>query len=485
MDPEQVKEFMEVWAAYQQVKGQGGGANGLKRKAVASNITAQTMHGPGGLFGTEGLNPEVISTIFQPAGLGARLPKIGTRYTNPLFPALTGQEDSNGSEPSDSCGDPVRAGAKKACYLTARFGMLQRGTEIIDPSEIITLINRGEFTDLRLIGALLNNDTGFAPEGLNNADAVLNNVIYAQMNGVGIEFERVLSRQLWQGVTAGATDGFAEFPGLDVQIATGQVDADTGTTCPALDSDVKDFNFDAVGGSGRDIVEYMSMLEFYIRTLAERTGLTAEWVWVMRPELWQELTAVWPIAYNTNRGASVLSGNTRMIIDGGDMIAQRDQMRRSMRIEVNARTYEVILDYGIAEDTNITNANVGLGQYASSIYFLPLRVNGLPVTRLEYLDYRVIQQYLAQSGELAGKVMFWTNDGMFLWVYRDLPGFCFDLVARTQQRVVLQTPQLAGRIDNVLYEPLQHIRSPYPDDAYFRDGGVSSRTAPTQQAVWL
>lgn len=481
----EINEFLEAYLAYQQLKGKHGGNGAMLTRAVASNNTAQLMHGSTGLFSTQGLNPEVFSTIYQPHGLGASLPRVGTRYTNPQFPALTGQEASNGSEPDDACGDPVRAGAKKACILTAQFGMLQRGTETIDPSEIITLLNRGEFTDLRLLGALLNNDTGFAPSGLADPDRVLNNVIFAQMNGVGIEYARVLSRQLWQGVTAGGTNGFQEFPGLDVQIATGQVDAVTGTTCPALDSDVKDFGLDLVGGSGRDVVEYMSMLEFFITNLAERTGITAEWVWVMRPELWQELTAVWPLAYNTNRGASVLAGNTRMIVNGTEMISARDQMRRSLTIEVNARTYRVILDTGINELTNITTEGLAAGQYASSIYFVPLRANGIPITRMEYLDYRVIGQMLGQTGELAGKVMFWSPDGMFLWVYRDLPGFCFDLVARTQQRVVLQTPHLAGRIDQVGYAPLQHIREPYPDSPYFADGGVSTRAAPSTNAVWL
>src|SRR5690606_5930414 len=100
---------------------------------------------------------DVISTIYQPRGLGAVLPAVPTTTTNPLYPALVGQAEAQGSEPSDACGDPKRAGAKQIGTLTAHLGMLQRGTETIDPSRIITKINRGEMTDLRLIGALLNN----------------------------------------------------------------------------------------------------------------------------------------------------------------------------------------------------------------------------------------------------------------------------------------------------------------------------------------
>ena len=56
---------------------------------------------------------------------------------------------------------------------------------------------------------------------------------------------------------------------------------------------------------------------------------------------------------------------------------------------------------------------------------------------------------------------------------------------KTEQRVVLRAPHLAGRIDNVMYEPIQHLRDSDPDSDYFMDGGVSYRTAPrTSYSVW-
>jgi hypothetical protein len=475
MDKTLAMEVLELFDLYQK----------QREKAVGSNQTGQLMHGPSSLFGTPGLEPNVVSTIYQPRGLGSVLPRVPTRFTNPLFPALVGQGAAQGSEPTDACGDPKRAGAKQVGTLTAQFGFLQRGTNTIDPSRIIQLINRGEFTDLQLIGSLLSNQTGMAPGGLDNSANVLNNAIYSEMNGVGIEFERVLSTQLWQGAIANNSgSGYKEFPGLDAQIATGQRDAINNVTVPALDSYVSSFQLQRIDGSGnRDIVSDLSMMEFYLTDLAAQTGMNVEWVIAMRPNLWQELTSVWPIAYNTNRG-SILAGNNRLMIDGGDMIAQRDAMRRSMTLEINARTYRVVLDNGINEKTNINTAGIPAGNYASSIYMIPVRVNGMPMTRIEHLDYRVIAQYLGQTGELANKTMFWSPDGMFLWVYRDLPGFCFDLVARTEQRVVLQTPHLAGRIDNIRYAPITHLREPDPASPYFVQGGVSVQPVDATFAVW-
>lgn len=485
MNTHELEQLAREYAQYQEFLA----LKEMHLKQPAANTTAQLVHGPTGLFSASGINPEVFSAMLQPRGLGAILPKFGSVMTNPQYAILTGQEDDNGTEPTDSCGDPVTTGFKKACQLTAQFGMLQRGTNTIDPSDIITRLNRGEFIDLFPVGEVQpTGETGFNPMRL-DPQSILNNTVATELSGVATSFVRNLSQQLWTGTVAGATAGWAQFPGLDSQITTGHVDSVTNTTCPAVDSDVKDFAYDNVDGSDtRDIVEYLSMLEFFIVNNAMRIGFDAvEWVVVMRPELWQELTAIWPIAYNTNRGATVLGGNTRMIVDGGDMIAARDQMRRSLTIEINARNYRVVLDDGINEaDGNTAGTGMVAGEFASDIYFVPLRVNGFAVTRLEYLDYRMVNAFMNALGQMGqSKVRFWTNDGIYLWVVRDHPGYCFDVIGRTQMRVVLQTPHLAGRIQNVKYAPLQHLRSPYPDSSYFADGGVSTRAdLSNSYAVW-
>ncbi len=80
--------------------------------------------------------------------------------------------------------------------------------------------------------------------------------------------------------------------------------------------------------------------------------------------------------------------------------------------------------------------------------------------------------------------MFWTDMGVFSWAVEQTK-WCYHLTAKTEQRVVLRTPHIAGRIDNVRYTPLQHLREYDPDSPYHQDGGVSVRTAPSKNAVWL
>jgi len=306
------------------------------------------------------------------------------------------------------------------------------------------------------------------------------------MVGAAVQLERSLASQLWNGTPANnnAGGGYKEFPGLAAQIATGQMDAHSGTLCPALDSDVKDFGCDIVGGTGRDIVQYLGMLEAYLHFNAEHMGLLP-WtaVIVMRPELWFVLSEIWPCSYNVSSCArTITDANGQVVVGGADMVRLRDDMRQGMFIDVNGRRYPVVTDTGIFEQNNTNRAGLAAGCYCSSIFFVPLTISGgFPVTYMEFLDYR------AAAGDIAllhNTEPFWTDDGRYFWAVEYIK-WCYKLSVKTEQRVILRTPQLAGRIDNVGYCPLQHFRSPDPSNAYFADGGVSLRGDETIHAVWL
>ena len=456
----------------------------LHTKAPANYNTATMLHGNAGIFGVPGIDRDVITAHVRPYGLASALPMIPTRYESPRYATLTGYTDVVGSEPTYPCED-APAGYVKGCNLTAQFGRVARQTQTIEIDKVILQRNRGDMTDLVLRGAVLDPTSPFHPADLSDMD-ILNLVVKSEMVGVGVQMERRLNTMMWQGTPTSNTagGGYKEFPGLDLQIATGQKDADTNVTCPALDSDVKDFNYSLVDGSDKDIVEYMSMVEFYIRNNAMRMGLMpASWVWVMRPELWFELSAVWPCRYNTNKCNVIDTAgiDTVPMYDAADGTRTRDAMRNGMYIDVNGNRYPVVVDDGIYEHNNINNAHLAAGEYASSIYMVPMTITGnFRVAYMEYLDYRAAMPEIAL---LRGKEMFWTDDGRFMWAMDDNK-FCFTLTAKTEPRVILRTPQLAGKIQNVKYTPLQHLRSSDPDSEYFKDGGVSLRSASTLYAAW-
>lgn len=449
----------------------------LHTKAPASFSTYTPLHGPGGIWTTPGLERDVVSAHVRPFGIADTLPLIPTVNVSPHFGTLTGFTDVTGDEPDYACED-APSGYVKGCTLSAQLGLLRRDSQTIDMDDVMLKLHRGDFTDLVLRGQVLGL-TNLNPSDTNQSD-ILNLVTASEMVNVGVQVERLLSRQIWQGSVA-----LGQFPGLDAQIATGQVDAVTGALCPAMDSDVKDFAYDFVGGSGRDIVEYLSMLEFYLNHNAMTMGLEpVTWVIAMRPELFFELTAVWPCLYNTHRcGSADLGSNSQVVIDGRDNVSERDAMRNGRYLDINGKRYPVILDTGIYEHNNVNNGNLNPGEYASSIYFVPLSITGgMPVTYREYLDYRQAARDVAYT---QGKLdAWWTDNGVFSWALTQ-EKWCYKFHVKTQQRVILRVPQLAGRIDAVAYTPLQHLREGYPDSPYFFDGGVSLRgTTTTYNAVW-
>ncbi len=450
-------------------------------KAPANFGNYTELHGLGSLWGRASVERDIITAHMNPApGLAAILPLLPSLSEDPRFGALTGYTDVSGAEAANPCSD-APAGYVKACNLTAQFGRLQRDTQTIDWDRVALRRNRGDFSDLMLRGQVLGM-TNLSPITATSSD-ILNVVTLSEMVIAAVAMERKLVTQLWQGSPANnnAGGGYKEGPGLDNQIATGQVDADSNTACPSLDSDIKNFAYDLVGGAGRDIVEYLSMLEFYLRYNATHMGLDpVSWVVVMRPELWFELSAVWPCRYLSNRCA-VSSGTNPIVINDNVNVSMRDEMRNGRFIDINGNRYPVIVDVGVNEATNITNANVGLGQYASSIYMVPLTITGsFPVTYREHIDYRAGATDLTY---LRGQQTFWTDDGVYSWAYEDNK-WCYKLSVKTEQRIILRTPQLAGRIDSILYEPLQHLRDSDPTSPYFADGGVSIVADETSYAVW-
>lgn len=450
-------------------------------KALGTSNQATLLGQPRGIFSTVGLENDVISTHVAPRGLGAEIPVFSSALTDPRYGLLTGYTAETGARPTNPCDDAPK-GYVKSGTLTAQFGRVAHQTQTI---EIDTLFEqaRGSNTNLQLMGSVLGMNN-ISPN-ISQAD-MLNLVVRSEMVGVGVQFERDLSKLLWRGTPANNTSGggHREFPGLDYQIATGQVDADTNTAINSADSYVEDFGLNRVDGTSRDIVEDLAMMEYFLFNLAERQGVApVTHKLVMRPELWFELTSIYACRYLTNR-CSTASGASVQTLNDGIAVTMRDQMRQGMYLDINGRRIEVITDDGIYENDSTNTAGVVKGTYYSSIYFVPTKIRGnFPVLYWEHKDYRGLAREIAPMGQGASHAMFWSDNGRFMWTMTQ-NRYCFDLQAKVEPRVVLRTPHLAGRLDRVAYSPKRHLQSADPASQYFRNGGVSIRPGTTSYAVW-
>ena len=285
--------------------------------------------------------------------------------------------------------------------------------------------------------------------------------------------------------TAGG--GYREFPGLDLLIGTGKEDALTRQACVSLNSDIKNFNFARVDNTGLnpDIVAVVTQLYRYVRRNADGMNFGAcTWAFTGRLDLFWELTRVWPCSYLTYRCQfRVQDGTVITNVSAADQVAMRDDMRNNNYLLVDGEKIPFIIDDGVIEHNRSGNALIPIGGFASDLYLVNLTVRGgVHTTYWEFFDYSK-SLMAAQDAHYTSE--FWTDGGKYLWGKQPNTQWCVLLSAKIEPRLILRTPQLCGRVQNISYVPLQHSRDALPTDYYFLDGGVSTpRAAPSYFSDW-
>jgi len=449
-------------------------------KALSGATDAAYIHGPGGMFSTAGIDNVVINAHMTPRDIDSLLPVYPTVYTNPVYASLTGFSEDPGEEPSGVCEECI-GGTMQGCEMTSVFGRVCRSSDEIEINRVMQMLNRGETTPLTVLGDIL------GPGGMtvmpSTPSGWLEVVTRAEMVKTAVLMQRKLVQLIWQGNPANntANGGYAEWPGFEMMVGTGKVDI-TGVACGALDSTVFNFGLTDVAGTvaGNTIVTYLSSLEWYLRHIGIRAGLDpVKTVVCMRPELWFEFSAVWPCLYLTDRCKDSTGSNVAIMNDDVN-VRLRDRMRASMVIPINGLDYDVVCCDGMTEEHADPayphyNPELAAGEFASSIFMIPLSVRGgMNVAYWEHMDYSKASTDIALSK--SGND-FWTDGGRFFWsAERQL--WCYKMHAKTEPRVILRSPHLAGRIDDIIYSPLRHLRSPFYGDPYFEKGGVSVRANP-------
>lgn len=457
---------------------------GFKHDATGTPIAVGYSHGDGGNFSYPGVQPDVFHTIVGSRGLLGVLPARGSIETNPTYSILTGVQDDTGTEPDAPCDDAPTAGLAKNGILTSVFGRYTRATAEIDISRIGKVIDRADPMDLTMVGSPIT-QAGIFASGPGNAAApndVLTNETSRKFWELGVSLHRLLSVQLWTGTPANNTGagGYKEMTGIDLLVTTGHVDAESGAALPSADSQVNDFNFQRVDSFGTELVNILTYQYRFVKNLADATGVSpVNFAFVMREELFYEITAVWPCAYLTYR--CEVEGNERVNVDGAEQARMRDEMRNGSYLLIDGTRVPVIVDPGIAVDTSTTSASVTEGCSASTVYLLPLSVlGGRSTLFLEHFDY----SNPSAASALAGTNMALARvNGPFITTPKQT-NLCIQWQSLVEPRCVLRTPWLAARLDNVMYCPTINVRQPFPNDPYFVDGGATSRPGPSLSTLW-
>lgn len=489
VDPQKVMSaFAELLGKYMQPE------NIQKTQTVGAPV-GPYIYGPGGLFGVRGLERDIISTHTQILGsLGELLPIQPSVDTNPLFPYLTGFLRSDEKEKDAVCDDPPEANHFKTCIQTTQFGRKEFKTRQVEINRIGQRQNRGEFHDLQIAnGPLVEQMGGLMTSffGMNGQSAIFaGREMVMRLVEVGVAYQRWFCPHVFTGnpTNNSANGGYKEFPGLDLLIGTTKIDALTGTACPSLYSDVKSFNKKVDNTSDPDIVKVITTMMRILKSKAAQQGLAPVDIrMVMRDELFYALTEIWPCRYITYKCDNIDGSNIDPVgsYSVESMFRMKTEMRQGSFLWVDGVQVPVIIDNCIAEENSSDNAAISAGCFGSDIYFVPFTANGGTIRTLywEYYDYR--NDVLPAVNDARAGTFFWSDNGVFLWGLKAPDNWCLEVISKVEPRLILRTPQLAGRLTDISYCPLQHTDDVLPSQDYFTDGGVSTgRPAPSPYSEW-
>lgn len=455
--------------------------DGIRTKAVGSTPTATYAHGgKGGLFSAPGMSRPLFSAMVLPTqGLATRLPVRTSNETNPLFGIITGVTTSSGSEAEGVCDDPPTAGLSKLCTHTFVFGRMSRQTKVFDIDRVGKVINRSDFTDYQVFGdAFASDGSPMVPGAIANVGALARNEIAKGMFELATSWSRDFAALTWTGNPSNNTagGGYMEFYGLETLVNTGYRDALTGIACPAADSIVRDFAGLDVHTSPDTAVKWITNTYRNLKFLARKAGLEpVQWVLAMTFGMFYELTDVWPISYLTYRNVITLGSNTAFV-----QTSDAEKMREGMRGDLYNYTGQYLLIDGqqvpVVIDDSIPETDLG-GAFRSDLYFIPLTVLGqVPVAYWEAFNYDNAGTIEFARAFAPGDSYYTSDSGRFLWHKKPPTNFCVQLLAKTEPRLLLLTPYLAARLQNLDYQPIEHERSWNPSvPSYYKDGGQTSQ----------
>lgn len=485
-------------------------ASGLSRRAKdmgqkndPSSLTpvGPYAHGPGGAFSGHSQDDMVISMMMGPlSGVAGVLPVLdGSDDTGGTFGGdaaefytiitgvTKGASEEFANQPTTACADGARSGIMKVCTLPSPMGHYKFAPNApIDIRRAGLRAEKCDPTTLRLLNAINLGGGALVPSLAEPTPTnALINEFFKRNFEMAMSIRRFFAEELWVATPASNSGTAKRFTGFNLLInENNKVDRDASAICTAANSDVKNFGFNLVNGTGNDIMRYLESMFHYLNWNSVQQGL-GQWdgIIAMRPELFDEIVKVVPVrAYQEMLAEMAKFSGGRVTVDGRQALDFRNDMIQGQYLPLRGRRIAVVLDDGIPEDNVTTTGSLTAGRYASGIRFIPLRALGVPVTYLKMFNYNNLQQNTLVR-MLNVTETFNTDGGYWSWD-RNYKNGCLDWNVEVQPRLTMRTTQLAGIIQNVAYEPLQHTRSYDPDSSYFFDGGRTTGKETPYYTEW-
>jgi len=454
-----------------------------KNDPASTTLTATTLHGPFhgnaaqyGIFSNPGVRPARWQTTARPdfRFLNA-LSVAPSVYTNERLEAMSGVTAASGTNAETWCDTPPTVGQGKICEIDFPWGNYKIKTKF---HAIPQLGERVDYSDVP--AQILNMgraNPGMFPFYPSTTWAFENSQLRYNQFLLGIATERSTERVVFQGNSTTAytltdTGWTDEFDGLDRLIKTGYTDAKSQVACPALDSAVLTFGADIGsvigGGDGRNFVQAVSETYAGLKQRASAFGMPeAMWAIVMHPNMWRPAVDNWACDYSTYRCSSSTGGMpfVRMVEDTNNL---RLELMRGNYLLIDNEQIPVYFSEGISRTNNASTYN-----FTSDMYIVPVMWNGIPLTRFEFFPLGNPEALeMVQASSITRRII---NGGMMLWASADTP-MCTEFEIAMRLRLILETPWLAGRIDDISYTDRTPVRAAQPGDTYnYANGGRTYR----------
>ena len=218
---------------------------GQKNDPSSSTATASSvLHGQSftnpaqlGLFSRPGVRPERLSALMRPHSMAQLLRPRKSEYVNEIIEILTGQTVGSGSNATDWCAPGPLAGGLKTCAQVYPFGNFKMNTRVVLLQEVGQRVNRAD-----LDAIILNTppqENPLIPDMAYRFPRGQQDQLALEFFNLGIEIERQLEKELWQGVVgsdSGIRGWWKDMNSLSSLVKTGYADAYGGALCPAADS---------------------------------------------------------------------------------------------------------------------------------------------------------------------------------------------------------------------------------------------------------
>lgn len=432
-------------------------------------------HGPGGLFSGTGVRPDMYSTVPRPIDLSRVIPIVYSNYENEIYEILTGQTVTEGTRAADICSEGPMAGKLKVCRQVISFGTGKLDTSV---ERLTTFGRRIDRADLdRNVLNLATLENPLMPDVLNtnNVNTNTGKLLYEN----GLAWERSYSLMDIQGVataTSNAADfnvWIAQFDGLDRMIRTGYVDMSASlVACPAADSVVTTHNA-PIGSAGTNGQTFIANVVNSYRAIKQRAQIIGmgdfEAAIVMHPNAAWAVYDQWACAYNTDRCTG--SAGNPVPQNATDVVQFRDTMRRGAYLLIDGEAVPVLFSSGMQWAGSANNT------FITDIFIVPLRWAGRPLLYRQAfpLSNADAMQWIETQPNAPVRII---NGGLYAVGMRTTNGFCSKIELITRTRLILDTPFLAARINDVSLTYAIDGYDAYVGQSNYKDGGQSSRYNP-------